>query len=136
MVHAYIFGVHNRHPGTIINKTVVDVIVIMGEHKMQSIADIFSAGIPHYQAVGNKFEIDPIAMPHDGIVHDLHTVTFPEMNTIPGIGFCGTDSFNSVISHYALLSLVAIDSKMCIIQRIAEYGHPLTAIDFNTGQIV
>jgi hypothetical protein len=39
--HFYFFGIHHRYPGPVITESIAEVGVIIGEHEVKAIPDIF-----------------------------------------------------------------------------------------------
>jgi hypothetical protein len=69
--------IHNGNAGAIVQKNIVQVRVVVGEHEMEAIPYVVVTGIANYIRMGHKFKINSIAVAFHIIFLHNHVIAFP-----------------------------------------------------------
>ena len=75
--HPYFFRVHHGHTGSIVTEGIVTVRVIIGEHEVESVADIFFTQVITDGGSGYKFKVDAVPVSFHMVVLDHGMIGFP-----------------------------------------------------------
>ena len=92
---------------------------------MQAVPDIPGSGISPYNRIFYKLKINTISMAGYFITNYTHAVAFPAMNAIAALLLFFTIRCKYIIFYCAVCSILAVDTKKCIIKDIVLYNYIL-----------
>src|SRR3954466_15016405 len=95
----------------------------MGIHEMQTVTHVIFAGVVAYLAMAREFEIDPVAMPADGVADHPYAIAFPEMHAIAVGRFPSAQTGERVPFDAGPPRLGAVDAEKVLLETVARDDH-------------
>jgi hypothetical protein len=80
--HRDVVGEHDCHPCAVIPECIPEIGIVIGEHEMQSVPEVFFAVIPGNRAVFNEFKVNAIPVLDAGIALHRYIPGIPKVNGI------------------------------------------------------
>src|SRR6185437_16288280 len=116
---------HHRNPGFVVVEDIRHIAIVVREHKMQSVTYVIKAFISTDEGARHKFEIDAVAVPRDGVVHELHRIAMPAMDAVTRLRRAVGARVKRVVRQYAAIAVLTIQPEKGIVKLIVADDHML-----------
>jgi hypothetical protein len=82
MRHGYVVRKHNGYTGAVVVKYIAGIYIVIGKHKVNTIAYVMGADITAYSGLGYKFKIQSIAVALYIVIFNKGMAALPHMDAV------------------------------------------------------
>jgi len=136
LFHDHFFGIHDSHTGSVVAEYIMLIHVIIGEHEVQTIPDIFLTSVIPDGGGGYKFKIDAIAVTGDPVMINQGIPAFPQMNTITRQLFGAGGSGDEIVPDSYKGRIGNMDGKIGLINLVVVNQQGPAVYNFNGCKII
>lgn len=110
-VHPDVAGEHHSYACAVVFKGIGGVLIVVREHKVQAVAEVFGGKVVGDEAVFGKLQVDPVAVGRDAIGEDADRAAFPEVDAVACVGFLADTALEEIALEGAAFGIFEVDAE-------------------------